>query len=249
MSSTLKLKREIVLLYLTAGSCMIILASNLAASKIWDLWGIPVDGGIVLFPLSYIITDLLIEFYGEWRANRVALVAVALNLVCTLILFGVNFLPAYPDWEGQESFEMIFGYFGRITVASLVSYYVSTRVNNKVFTWVKKEQEKEEPRKRQIKVKDLPYGEAEWKWVDGEKSVDDFEHYFVRAIKSSFFARFFDSLIFETIAFIGILPAFDFAKQAVFAFVAGMALETFLALPASGVRLLVGKYLTEDDDY
>ena len=57
--------RKTTLIYLTAISAGILLISNLAATKLWDMFGIAVDGGVICFPISYILGDIIIEFYGK----------------------------------------------------------------------------------------------------------------------------------------------------------------------------------------
>ena len=203
------LKETRLLMVLTMGTAIVLLVSNLAASKIWSLGGIPVDGGIICFPLSYILGDLLVEFFGREQANLAARVAATLNLISMVILFIVCQLPAHPDWEGQEAFATIFGYFGRVTIASLIAFLASAFLNNYTFTRIR------------------------------EKHGS----YFARAIGSSAVARLADSFLFETIAFFGVLPFGEFLEQAVFAYFAGLALETLMAIPALKIHSLIKKSL------
>ena len=55
--------------------------SNLAAIKLWDFFGIAVDGGIVVFPLTYIIGDLIVEFYGKETAKNVVWAGFLVNII------------------------------------------------------------------------------------------------------------------------------------------------------------------------
>ena len=54
-----------LLIYFATISASTLLISNLAAVKLWNFFGIAVDGGVVVFPITYIIGDLIVEFYGK----------------------------------------------------------------------------------------------------------------------------------------------------------------------------------------
>lgn len=120
-------------------SSVVLIISNLAAGKIWSLFGIPVDGGIIIFPLSYIIGDLIVGLYGERRANKVVFVSMlmmALTIGTTWVV--ANWLPPFEGWDGQEAFASVFGTAGRITIASLISYLLSNLVNNRTFVGIRR---------------------------------------------------------------------------------------------------------------
>lgn len=248
MSSLEKLesRKKTLLIALSMSAAMIILTSNMAAAKITSFFGIPVDGGIVMFPFSYIVTDLLVEFFGETRANKVAVFATFVNLVAVLLLFLVASFPAHDEYEGNEAFVQIFGYFGRITVASLVSYLVSTLVNNHVFEIIRYKQNDRDPVtvKRKLAKWNLTLND----YLRHENNLNklDATDYLSRAFKSSMAARFFDSLIFETIAFFGVLSFGSFMKQALFAYVAGTLIEAFMSGPGILIQYVVKKYLERD---
>ena len=72
--------RNRFLIYLTAVSAGALLISNLAAVKLWNLFGIAVDGGVIVFPLTYIIGDLTVEFYGKKIAKNVVLAGLLVGL-------------------------------------------------------------------------------------------------------------------------------------------------------------------------
>ena len=59
-------KEQVKLLATLSGVMMLaIFAANIAAVKLWNLWGIAVDGGLIIFPLTYIVGDILVELYGQ----------------------------------------------------------------------------------------------------------------------------------------------------------------------------------------
>ena len=76
--------KQTTLIYLTAISAGILLISNLAATKLWNMFGIAVDGGILCFPISYILGDIIIEFYGKKVAKSVIFSSLLLNILAAL---------------------------------------------------------------------------------------------------------------------------------------------------------------------
>ena len=99
----------------------------------------------------------------------------------------------------QEAYADVLGFTPRIIVASLVAYICSNLFNNHLF----------------IRLKNSP---------------NIFSRSFIaRALGSSAFAHLVDSAIFETIAFIGVLPFMDFLTQALFAYLLGMGFEIILS--------------------
>ena len=115
-------------------SSAVLIISNLAAGKLWNFFGTPVDGGIIIFPLTYIVGDLIVGLYGEKKANLVVFVSMMLNLLMVLTMYVVTYrLPVFPGWEAQAAFETVYGAINRVTVGSLVGYLLSNLLNNHVF--------------------------------------------------------------------------------------------------------------------
>ena len=100
MKDIAKLK---VMAALTAASVGVLIVSNIAAVKLWDFFGIPVDGGIIIFPLSYVINNLTSELYGRKMANRIVVIGLTMNILAVLVFLLVGILPSYSGWDGQAS--------------------------------------------------------------------------------------------------------------------------------------------------
>ncbi|MFC2060004.1 queuosine precursor transporter [Chloroflexota bacterium] len=86
----------------------------------FGLFNLP--AAVVLFPLSYIVGDILTEVYGYRQARRVIWLGFFCNLVFVVIAWVGQVLPAAPLWEGQEAYESILGYTPRLLVASFCGY-------------------------------------------------------------------------------------------------------------------------------
>lgn len=132
------IKKIKVLLFLTAFSAGILVISNIVAVKLWDFFGIPVDGGIAIFPLTYIIGDLVVELYGKKLANYTIYVGFFINIIAVLVFLLVGALPVYEGWGDQAAYDAILGFTPRIVAGSLIAYLVSSMVNNAMFEKIRK---------------------------------------------------------------------------------------------------------------
>ena len=102
----------------------ILLISNLASTKIANLWLFTFDGGTILFPLSYIFGDILTEVYGYQRSRKVIWTCFGAALLMSLVLWVVQLLPPAQGWENQQAYETLLGFVPRIVLASLTAYFV-----------------------------------------------------------------------------------------------------------------------------
>lgn len=195
-----------------------LIASNLAALKIWrlriwwpeKLWPLktwrevatlPVDAGIWLFPLSYVVGDLLVNTFGQKLANLVAVYTSLLAVIVAGVLWFAKV--ALPDFPGVDNgaFEIVQGATGRIFLASVAGFLAGQLVNNSCFTNMRSSQRGE----------------------DDAKAVRR------RAIISSVPAHLADSILFEFLAFWGRVSTGEFAQQIGFALVAGITIEALLS--------------------
>jgi len=118
--------------------CVCLIASNLFETKIFDAAFMPLTGGFIIFPISYILNDCITEVYGYRRMRFVILAAFAANAFLVLSAQLVRFLPPAEFWDGQEHFDYVFKADLRITVASMAAFVVGSLVNAKVMEKMKK---------------------------------------------------------------------------------------------------------------
>lgn len=106
-----------------------LLISNLSATKLIAFGPIIMDGGAVLFPLVYILNDVLTEVYGYKYARRAIWVGFGVMLLAVLAFTVVRFMPVAAEYTDQQAFEAVLGFFPRIVLASLAAYLVGSFVN------------------------------------------------------------------------------------------------------------------------
>jgi hypothetical protein len=116
-------------------ACLI--AANITAVKLVSLAGLVLPAAIVVFPVSYIVGDVLTEVYGYDRARKVIWLGFLANLLVVLAVWLGQLLPAAPFWEGQAAYERILGYAPRILVASFLAYLVGEFANAYVLARMK----------------------------------------------------------------------------------------------------------------
>ena len=120
-----------------AASALSLLISNIAATKLIAVGPLILDGGAVLFPLAYIIGDVLTEVYGYRYARRAIWAAIAGLLVGVLVFSVVSILP-YPDaYTSQEAYQAVLGFFPRIVIASILAFLVGEFLNSYVLAKLK----------------------------------------------------------------------------------------------------------------
>lgn len=116
-------------------TCLVV--SNITAVKLIDVGGYVLPGAIVIFPVSYIIGDVLTEVYGFARARLVIWLGFAANLFAVLSFALVGVLPAAGFWDGQDAYEAILGATPRILAASFLAYLIGEFTNAYVLARLK----------------------------------------------------------------------------------------------------------------
>ena len=122
----------ILCLILGCAMCM----SNICAVKIWQIGPLILDGGFLLFPITYVVTDILVEIFYRKYANRVIFWCCLANVGCFLALQLTKYLPAAPG-ASQVDIASSLGLSSRIFIASVIATIVSSRVNNLIYDWLR----------------------------------------------------------------------------------------------------------------
>ena len=117
---------------------VVLLVSNVVAVKAVRLFGfVEVDCGNLLFPISYIFGDVLVEVYGYARSRRVIWMGFLANALAAGVFAAASALPAAPGWDMQAAFATILGQTPRIVAASLAAFWCGEFVNAYVMARMK----------------------------------------------------------------------------------------------------------------
>lgn len=116
---------------------MTLIVSNIASVKVVAIGPLVFDAGTILFPLSYIVGDIVTEVYG-YRKMRSLLYVGVVSLILTMTTFWVvQILPASPDWPNQVAYESILGVVWRIVLASVTALFLGEIMNAYVMARMK----------------------------------------------------------------------------------------------------------------
>jgi uncharacterized integral membrane protein (TIGR00697 family) len=104
-------------------------AGKVAAITLPGLGPWPFGAGILFFPISYVIGDVLTEVYGYARARRCIWTGFAALVFMALMALVVVALPPAPGWTGQAAYQAVFGQVPRIVLASILAFWAGEFVN------------------------------------------------------------------------------------------------------------------------
>lgn len=122
------MSKRFIVLAILFNVCLI--ASNLFETKIFTADSLVLTGGLLIFPISYILNDCITEIWGFRNARFVIRTAFIMNLIVVGVAQLVRILPPAPFWNGQEHFDYIFNTDLRITIASMLAFVCGSLVNS-----------------------------------------------------------------------------------------------------------------------
>jgi hypothetical protein len=116
-------------------TCLI--TANITAVKLIQVFGLTVPAAIIIFPISYIVGDVLTEVYGYRQARLTIWLGFFCNLIAVVAIWLGQLLPAASFWDGQAAYERILGYTPRLLAASFLAYLVGEFANSFVLAKMK----------------------------------------------------------------------------------------------------------------
>lgn len=115
-----------------------LISSNVFTTKVFTLGGLVLTGDLLIFPISYIINDCISEVYGYRRARLAIWIAFLMNFLFVAAGQVVAAIPGADFWDGGEHFNYIFRMEIKVTVASIVAFFVGSTINAAVMSLMKR---------------------------------------------------------------------------------------------------------------
>jgi uncharacterized integral membrane protein (TIGR00697 family) len=170
------MNKQISVIFMVTGIlftvCLIV--ANIVESKLINVFGVTATAGLIIFPVSYILNDVIAEVWGYRKARLIIWIGFAMNFLAVTIFKISIVLPASPFFTNQHAFETILGNTERIAIASFIAFLCGSFLNAYIMS----------------RMKMATQGRG----------------FSVRAVVSTIFGESFDSIVFFTIAFYGVLP-------------------------------------------
>ena len=115
-----------------------LIISNIIAGKTFDFFSFTLPCGVIIFPIIYIVNDILAECYGYYKARKVILLGFFMNLIAVICYNVTIMLPAPVFFENSQAFSVVLGSTLRLLIASFIAYLAGSLVNAKVMVKLKK---------------------------------------------------------------------------------------------------------------
>ena len=141
--------------FLTAFITLLI-GSNVIAGRLVEVFGIVATSAMFLFPLSYVIGDIVPEVYGFSTARKMVWYGALANAIMLIMFFMANSLPA-PGFfsEGKAAYNLVLGMVPRVTIASVLAYLAGSFVNATILAKMKVWMIKWDPKHRFLFVRTI----------------------------------------------------------------------------------------------
>lgn len=212
-------KHSTLKLVLTTFFVTCLIFSNIIAGRQIQLpFNLVMPGAVIIFPITYILSDIFSEVYG-YRWSRITnYMGIISNLFIVLISFILISIPFPNYFENAEAYKIVLGNTPRMLIASMIGLFVGDLLNDLVF--------------RELKI----------------KHKDSHEEYAFRAIFSSLIGQLGDSFIFIPIAFYGEMPLRTMLTMITIQALMKVGYEILILPLSRKLMLLTSKYESEIKD-
>lgn len=165
---------QVLLTILFVGALLI---SNIISARLFNFFGFGMTCAVIVFPITYILSDLFSEVYGYKWSRLTCYLAFTINLLAVGIFYLVSCLPAVIPAQAEAFNSILLGTFA-CSMASFIAFVVGDFVNDKVFAKMKKK----------------------------HQGLQNHKGFAFRAILSSFAGELIDSCIYLPLAFLVFNP-------------------------------------------
>ena len=117
--------------------CVCLIAANILETKQISVLGISLTGGLIVFPISYIINDCVCEVWGFRKARLLIWTGFAMNFFFVAMGALCDWIPGAPYWTNEEGFHAVFGLAPRVAAASFAAFIIGSFANAYVMSKMK----------------------------------------------------------------------------------------------------------------
>ena len=174
-------RKKVSVLFMLFGTlfCVCLITANVLETKQLSFGPINLTAGVIVFPVSYIINDVVCEVWGYQRTRMLIWMGFAMNFFFVIMGAIADWIPGAPYWHGDEGFHVIFGLAPRIALASFIAFITGSFINAYVMSRMK---------------------------LSARDSGAFKKNFSARAILSTVFGELTDSFIFFPLALGGVIP-------------------------------------------
>lgn len=123
--------------FLNALFILFIICGNIFALKLTTIFGLVTPAGMICFPFSFTIIDIITEVFGYQAAKRVIYNGLFGLVIYLILLQTILSMDPAPQWSGNENFTAVFALSGRLMVATIAAYLISERINSQCLSVMK----------------------------------------------------------------------------------------------------------------
>ena len=133
------MKKQVSVAFMASGllftTCLIV--ANIVEQKLISIGPIEATAGLLIFPVSYIINDIIAEVWGYRKARLIIWYGFLMNFL-TVIIFRLSIVvPGSENFSHQEAFQLVLGNTERISLASFVAFLIGSFLNAMVMSKMK----------------------------------------------------------------------------------------------------------------
>lgn len=117
--------------------CVCLITANILETKQIQVLSVSLTGGLIVFPVSYIINDCVCEVWGYSKARMLIWLGFAMNFFFVMVGALCDAIPGASYWDNEEGFHAIFGLAPRIAAASFIAFICGSFINAYVMSKMK----------------------------------------------------------------------------------------------------------------
>ena len=132
-------KKQVSVLFLLFSMlfCVCLITANVLETKQMAFGPISITGGLIVFPVSYIINDCVCEVWGYRKTRMLIWLGFSMNFLFVIFAALCDAIPGAPYWDNEAGFHASFGLAPRVAAASFVAFIVGSFANAYVMSRMK----------------------------------------------------------------------------------------------------------------